>query len=241
MKFLNHKEYRIFSNIEEETAKFLFDAIFSKSYQTILEYKNDESSFVSRIKIKDFEDMIFKIPRNRNSRLWEIFLTLFRESDSFRVAQSLKIANEAGLNSPSLIFAAQKRKFFVVIDSFFVYKFVEGREVMDSDLPKILRSLQILHSKGYIRSDPKIENFLMKEDKVYFIDFRLKKPIVFKKLFIMENLCKFIKTDKKLIGLLNENLKNSILYKTACFLSEIKSNCKKIRRNIKSKLCNILD
>lgn len=238
MKYFNYKEYRVLSTIDEDTAVFFLNSIFSKSYQTISEYNNDRNSFVSQIKIKDFDNIIFKIPRNRNSRLGERFLTLFRGSDSFRIIKSLNKINELGLNAPGPILAVQKRKFGMVVDSFYAYKFVEGREATDDNLPEVLKSLQILYSKGYIRSDPKLTNFLNKDDQVYFIDFRLKRPAVFKKLFIMINLCKFLQAEQKTIGLIDDKLKNSILFKTAFFLNDIKSTYKKTRRNIKSKFIN---
>jgi heptose II phosphotransferase len=237
MKYFNYKEYRVLSNIDEDKAIFLLNSIFSKSYQTISEYNDNKNSFVSQIKIKDFDKIIFKIPRNRNSRWGERFLTFFRGSDSFRIIESLKKINDIGLNAPDPIFAAQKRRFGMVVDSFYAYNFIEGREAADDNLPEVLKSLQILHSKGYTRSDPKLTNFLIKDDQVYFIDFRLKRPAVFKKLFIMINLCKFLQAEQKAIGLIDDNLKDSILFKTAFLLNDIKSTYKKIRRNIKSKFC----
>ncbi len=238
MKYFNHREYRVLSNIDEDTAILLVNSILSKSYQTISEYNNDKNSFVSQIKIKDFDNILFKIPRNRNSRPGERFLTFFRESDSFRIIESLKKISDMGLNAPVPILAAQKRRFGMVVESFYAYKFVEGSEATDDNLPEVLKSLQTLHITGYTRSDPKLTNFLMKDGQVYFIDFRLKRPAVFKKLYIMINLCKFLQAEQKAIGLIDEKLKNSILYKIAFILNDIKNSYKKIRRNIKSKVFN---
>ena len=178
--------YKIVSNINKVKAREIVHGLLSENltFPTIL--KDHRNSFVGIVQLED-KPCIIKVPLGRNKRLWERFLTLFRPSDAYRCYFSMMKLRSLGLRCPEPILAAQRRRFGVVVDSFFIYELQEGEAASSADLNLISKEMIKLHESGYIRSDPKPVNFIKNNDEIYFIDFRLKKPIVFPTLRIMIN------------------------------------------------------
>ncbi len=234
MYFYSHKGYKIITGLDYQKALKLVNEVLQESYQIQHEYKNNKNCLVSKIKTGDFENIVLKIPRSRNSRIWERFLTLFRESDAFRIFGSLETVNNLGLNAPKPLLAAQKRSCGFVTDSFFLYDFIDGDTAGKDNINKVLEALQKLHSHGYIRSDPQLSNFLIKDNTVYFIDMRLKKPFVFKKIKFLMNLAKFVQAHNETGALLNAKITNSFIYKLSYFIQKIKTKKRNYRIKIKS-------
>lgn len=181
-----HNGYEIVSTISKEKASKIVHGLLSEkpTFDTIL--KDHRNSFVGIVQLED-KSCIIKVPLGRNNRLWERFLTLFRASDAYRSYFSMMKLRSLGLRCPEPILAAQRRRFGVVVDSFFIYELQEGEAASRADLTLISTEMTKLHQVGYIRSDPKPVNFIKSNGKIYFIDFRLKKPIVFPTLRIMMN------------------------------------------------------
>lgn len=208
-----YKEHEIISTLQKEEAIKLFDSLVERRYTITDNFKDGPKCLVQKVKIDGFEEMIFKIPRSRSRRTWERMLTLFRESEAFRNHESMLILQTLGLKGATPILAAQKRFRGVVLESFFTYSFVEGETPREEETPKVLEAMNLLHVKGYTRSDPKLQNFIMHEGEVCFIDFRLKKPLLFSKMECTLNLCKFFQTLPNDTKHMNTHQKNSLLFK----------------------------
>lgn len=180
------KGYEIVSTISKEKASKIVHRLLSEklTFPTIL--KDHRNSFVGIVQLED-KSYIIKVPLGRNNRLWERFLTLFRASDAYRSYFSMMKLRSLGLRCPQPILAAQRKRFGVVVDSFFIYEYQEGEAASSADLKLISKEMTQLHEAGYIRSDPKPVNFIKTNEGIYFIDFRLKKPVFFKTLRIMMN------------------------------------------------------
>ncbi len=229
-----YKGYKVLSGFDYRLSSKLINEVLHERYQTEHNYRNNKNSVVSKIKTDDLTNIILKIPGGRNLRFWERFLTLFRESDAFRIFGSLKTINDLGLKAPKPLLAAQKRSYGFVTHSFYIYDFVDGDIPDHNDLDKVLEALQKLHRHGYIRSDPKMSNFLIKNNTVYFIDLRLKKPFFCKKIKLLMNLSKFIQAHKEAEKLLNGKITNSFLYKLSYLFQKIKTKKRDYKIKIKS-------
>lgn len=208
-----YKEHEIISTLPKEEAMKLFDSLVEKRYTVTNNFKDGAKCLVQKIKIDGFDEMVFKIPRSRSRRTWERMLTLFRESEAFRNHESMLILQTLGLKGATPILAAQKHFRGVVLESFFTYSFVEGEAPKDEETPKVLEAMKTLHDQGYTRSDPKLQNFIMHEGEVCFIDFRLKKPLLFSKMECTLNLCKFFQTLPNDRQYMQTHQKNSLLFK----------------------------
>lgn len=228
-----YKEHEIISTLPKEDAITLFDILKQHNYITVKTFSDNEKGLVQKIHIEFFNEMIFKIPRSRSRRKWERTLTLFRESEAFRNHESMLQLHKLGLKGAIPILAAQKRSCGFVVESFFTYSFVEGETASKKDVEKVLEVMNTLHERGYTRSDPKLQNFIMHEGEVYFIDFRLKKPLLFSNIERTLNLCKFLQTLPNDTQYMDADQKNSLFFKTMYTLHNQIMNWRKIRKKIK--------
>ena len=191
---IHHQNYTIKSTLSHDETIMLFEDIVHKSYTSLGKLQNNSHCFVEKIDIKGYQPIVFKIPRYRNKRRWERFLSLFRSGEAFRNHDSMMYLPTIHLKAPKPLFAAEKRANGMVVESFFTYFFIEGKIASAENIPAVLEALSLLHQQGLTRSDPKLENFLISENEVFFIDFRLKKPFLFSKTQCIFNLCKFFQT-----------------------------------------------
>ncbi len=188
----SHQGYDFVSQLPIEQAYELLDDLLQKTYSANQVYNDDKSAFVANINTERHSGIMYKIPRERNNRAWERFVTLFRPNEAFRAYASMLVVQSIGLNAPLPLIAAHKKSKGMTVESFFVYEFVEGAPGAKKDASLIFTTLRALHKAGFTRSDPKLNNFIVKDDKVSFIDFRLKQPRIFSNFQCTLNLCRFL-------------------------------------------------
>jgi len=168
------------------------------------------------------ESLLLKIPRARNGRRWERFLSLFRGSDAVRNFRHLKKMGEMGLGAPVPVLAGERREYGVVTDSFVCYRFVEGRRPEPQDAPDVLEALRQLHHKGYLRNDAQLANFLIRKDGgVVFIDFRLKHPRFFPALQKARELDRFLRSCPEARSLMTAEEQSSPWFRLAHALENL--------------------
>ncbi len=189
-----HKDYEYVSCLPKQEAEELLSAIVDKSYMANKVYKDNKNCFIVNFDTAAHSDLMLKIPRERNRRKWERLLTLIRPGEAFRNYDSMMILQRHGIRGTIPLLAAHRKVWGMSVDSFFVYKFIAGTPATKKDLSSVLAELNKLHELGYIRSDPKLVNFLIKDGDAYFIDFRLSKPRIFARFRCMMNFCKFLRT-----------------------------------------------
>lgn len=139
--------------------------------------KDTDRSFVGVIKLKN-KMIIFKQPREKNRRKWIRFLTLFRKGEAVKNFESLDKAEKIGIKSNKPYLKIEKRKYGMIVDSWVIYEYIEGRECSSKEeYKKLFKVLDNIHDKGYLHGDSQIQNFVLSEDEVYAIDCGLKKNI----------------------------------------------------------------
>lgn len=171
----DYRQCRVVSNLNEPLSRRLVDGVFNGELTREKVFRDNWRTLSARVRFLD-ESLLLKVPRARNSRRWERFLTCFRESDALRSFRHIEQLSGMGFGAPEPVLACECRRKGVVVDSFVCYRFVEGRPAGPQDAGNVLSTLRALHKRGYLRSDAQLANFLIVGDSVTFIDFRLKKP-----------------------------------------------------------------
>lgn len=229
--------YEFISTLPREQARALLDSIIQRAYSTHKTYNDDVSSFVADIETEHHSKIILKVPRERNNRSWERFLTLFRPNEAFRTFASMAMLTSIGLKCPRPLLAAHRKEKGMSTDSFFVYAFVEGSPATREDVSKLFEAMRSLHQAGYLRSDPKPANFVISNGDVVFIDFRLKKPAVLTRFQLALNLCRFLHlTVSQEREDLDRYFEGNSLLKLAHPLLMFKSKARQIKRGVKKTL-----
>lgn len=185
------EDWMLLSRLSEEDAKALWAAVLDGSLERPHVFRDNWRTLSARVVFRG-EDLMLKIPRARNKRRWERLLTFFRGSDAARHFRHLLLMKDLGFSAPVPVLAAERKLHGTVIDSFVIYRYLEGRPASANDAGAVLSQLLALHEKGYLRNDPQLANFLISEGRVHFIDFRLKKPLLFRSLARYRELIRFL-------------------------------------------------
>ena len=173
MKSKEYNNWNFIGNIE--SGKDMLSLILEKKYEDISILKDDKRSLVKIIKMNG-NNYVLKVPREKNNRKWQRIINIFRGSDSFRSFQMMNKLEGLGIESTKAIIAAEKRTPFVV-DSLLVMDLLNGEEIHKEYYLKVIEKLGDIHKKGYLHGDSQIQNFMLKDDKIYSIDLRLQKNI----------------------------------------------------------------
>lgn len=226
-----HRGYTVKSSLPEADARQLMDDCLDKRYEVVRELKNNKHNYVARVNADTLPNLVIKEPRKRNKRRWERTMTLFRPSEAMRVHDSHLKLKELEFACPEPIMAAELRPYGFVTTSFFVYRYQSGLPATSEDAPAVSRELQRLHSMGYTRGDPKAQNFLIDNGKVYFIDFKLAKPALFRKHSTRMEYAHFLHTMPEGIHYLPEEERNSLGFRFATWLRRAISDAKRKKRD----------
>lgn len=173
MTIHQHNGWRILSNdiLSDEQAKSLFDKIKNRNYNTRQKLKVNHRSRVLRIELEG-KDLVLKVPKEKNNRLWIRLLTWVRQGEAFKNLQGMKKLWDNGIKTTKPIFAAEKRKNGMVVDSWLVYEYLEGKNCLDqtAHFPQVVSTLKKMHNSNLLHGDSQIRNFLIVDEDIYVID-----------------------------------------------------------------------
>jgi heptose II phosphotransferase len=154
---------------EENNLKY-FDAIENKNYELIQILKDDKRSYVALIEI-DNKKIIYKIPREKNKRKWQRFLSVFRGSESKREHENIEKTKRLGFNCAKPIISAEEKCGLFVIDSYFLYFYIDGIQAKSDSADEVSKILSKIHQLGFLHGDSQLENFIISnENEIYLID-----------------------------------------------------------------------
>jgi lipopolysaccharide heptosyltransferase II len=171
------KGWRILSNGSESLYAFMSDIIENKFQHSVLkELKNNSRSHVFLIDYQG-EKAVLKSPREKNTRKWIRFTTLYRKGEAFKAILNLEKLANMGIASNKPLLAAEKRRFGMVVDAWMLYEYEEGRPCGKNDYRAVVEKLKEIHSKKFLHGDPQINNFLIREASVVTIDCNPKKAV----------------------------------------------------------------
>lgn len=239
MKTIQYGDYKLKTALPVDQGKSFAEDILNQTYRVEQVFKQDKNgSYVAKINHSKFGELIYKEPLFRNHSFWERLrsLILFRDSYAFRSFDSHIKALELGFKTAKPILAIEKRKFGVVVDSIFLYEYIAGRAGNNQDF-EILAPIMIeLYNQRYIRGDAKADNFLIKDNEAYLIDFILEKPILFQKLRVQMEFWKFCGYFPETLNRLPAEEANSFGLKLAKFIRKTLHKFRDFKNLLKRKL-----
>lgn len=185
--------FRLEASVPAAEAASLLRAVLRQRYRVMTPLKDSRPCWAARVDVEG-RDLVLKVPKARNRRSWERFLTLFRPGESIRQHRSIETLRRLGQRGPDPILGAERRQAGRVVDGFFLYGFVEGRQATSRDTQAVAEALLELHGQGYLRGDPQAQNFIMEGDQARFIDFKMERPRLFPKLRLLMEYSKFLES-----------------------------------------------
>ncbi|MEF9933548.1 MAG: lipopolysaccharide core heptose(II) kinase RfaY [Cetobacterium sp.] len=213
---------------EKESQKDILMAIKNQNFNVLKTLKDDQRSKVYLVEVLG-NRYVYKVPTEKNKRVWQRFLSIFRGSESKREFDNYnKILNE-GFKGPKGIGYFEKKIGPVVVDSFLVSSFLDGRNSKLEDLSLVEKELRKIHDSGYLHGDSQLSNFMIVEDEIYLIDAKMKRNIyggfgASYEFIYLEESC-----HKKVF-----EYDNSIYYRGAKLLNEYLHFYGKLRKKIKN-------
>ena len=115
-------------------------------------------------------DIVAKQFRDKNRRYWSRLLSLVRRSEAMHSLQTLCRFANSGIPSVTPLLVLEQRRCGMVVDSWLVYEFRDGRLSSKQDLPQIMQLLAKLHKNGMRHEDPNYGNFLIDQKEMFLID-----------------------------------------------------------------------
>lgn len=210
----------------------LIDALEAGNQRAVTVFKDNRQTFSALIEL-DGNAYVLKIPRDRNNRPWQRLLSALRPSEAVRHYHSMRQLEELSLSGPEPIVAVEKRHRGLVVDSALLYRFREGRSATERDAALILPQLLALHDAGYLRNDPHAKNYLIDNGAVVFIDFRLTRPRLLRRLRLRRELALFLKTSPEAWNHLPEHLARCWWLQLAVVLDEAARFVRHSRRRLR--------
>ncbi len=158
----------------DSSSKPLYDAYNNGHFVINRTIKDCNRSLVQEIIINDTAYLL-KIPREKNRRLWQRFISIFRGSESFREFCALLKGNAETLPVPKPIFATEIKRGPFVVDSLILMEYLNGRVAEKHDITAVSNLLKKIHAKSLLHGDPHLSNFIISADNLYTIDCSLRK------------------------------------------------------------------
>lgn len=169
------KSYKGFKIVCDEIEIEIFKNIIDNKFLIEKEYKNDNRTYVAKIKYNGKYYILKKIYIRKK---FKKILSIFKEGESIR---TFKNTNKFNKKIPELVKiygAALKRKsFFIIEEEFILMEYVKGKILVnDENCRRILESVKKIHALGRFHGDCNPGNFICdSDDKIYIIDTKLKK------------------------------------------------------------------
>lgn len=188
-----YRAYTVRTCYPREKAERLLDSIIDQHLSWRERVKDDRRNFIGRTSFEG-DDLVVKIPRARNQRWYQRIRTWWQPGEAARRYESMRRLTLLGLTGTPALLMAEKRRAGMVVDSFFAYRYVDGRLARPGDERVLCDVLDRLHHKGFVRRDCKPSNFVIVEGsgEACFIDFRLTRPRGWRAFRIDMERCQFL-------------------------------------------------
>jgi|GEM_PF-164723 len=170
-QYLNHTIHYF---VPWESAKTLIDTASDENYQLVKVFNDSIRSKVCLIRI-DGQLLILKRPVEKNSRRWIRFTTLMRKSEALQSCISMLKIQEIGIETNKPLVVIEKHRMGMVVDSWYLYSYVDGDVCNKKDYPAVVHTLNKIHQSGYLHGDPQILNFLKGKTGIQVIDVKISK------------------------------------------------------------------
>lgn len=158
----------------DEACMKLAKKVIDGRFEEIQIVKNTKRNFVSIIKINN-KRYIYKEPRNEYRIPQRQIMTLFKKGEALTTLINInELINEGFEEFAKPLVVVNKRKNGVIIFSFFLMEYVEGK-VDRTYLDEIIEMIKKIHNRGVYHGDFNPGNFLIDNGKIKIIDTQGKK------------------------------------------------------------------
>ncbi len=113
---------------------------------------------------------VVKRPVEKDDSFWIRLTTLYRRGEANRMFSSAQDMIVSGIPVPDAIMQFERRRFGMIVESWFVYRYVPGKRCEERHLPQVISVLNMLHHKGLYHGDPHPNNWLQSDDGVVALD-----------------------------------------------------------------------
>ena len=164
------------SGLGQREASRVIEQIETENFEVVEVLKDHPRSKVCRIRLEG-NDLVLKIPREKNKKYWIRFLTLFRKSEVFKNFLSMQFLNSSGFKTTKGYLACEYRKWGMVMHSWLLYHYLDGVDCLDREemFQPVVQLLRAMHSKNILHGDSQIRNFITSGPNLYIIDANPKK------------------------------------------------------------------
>jgi len=218
--------------LSDSEGKELFDNIRNNRYDITNSLKDHHRSIVQRIDI-DNQDLVLKVPLEKNTRKWIRLMTWFRMGEAHKNLDGMERLWSKEIKTTIPLMAVEKRSTGMVTDSWLVYEYLDGITCHEQPqyYEEVINTLGQMHKKGFLHGDPQIRNFVAVDDDIYVIDSNPKSAwSAFDRAYEWAYLRKSAPGIEKLFG----NINNWWLYKVAFWYDIYERRFVKNRRKVKN-------
>ncbi|SFB84107.1 Lipopolysaccharide kinase (Kdo/WaaP) family protein [Marinospirillum celere] len=228
-----YRAYRITTHLPQEQAEAILDSFLDENYKVLATYKNSKRSCSQRVKTSDKQDLVFEQPQAQYQRLGYKIRNLFKAGEAVQQYSSMRLLQSLALQGPEALLAAEKPVKGLPKKGLVVYRHAEG-EAADPDNPQhvkiIATALLHLHSYGYTRDDPRLNNYLINKGQPIFIDFLLEQPLLFRKTRLRMEFIKFLRRYPEAIEFLSASERTSKSFRLTQLVKNLGQRKKKSKR-----------
>lgn len=167
-----YKGYKLY--FEDRNYKKILEDIIEKKFQVEKEYKNDNRTYVAKIKYNGKNYILKKFYIRKPLKK---FFSIFKEGESIRTFKNINKFSEKVPELVKVYGAVLKRKGVFIEEEFILMKYMEGKILVDDEnCRRILESVKTIHNLGRFHGDCNPGNFICdSDDKIYIIDTKMKK------------------------------------------------------------------
>lgn len=212
------KEYRKYKlYFYNEKYEELLKNIINKKYEVIKEFKNDNRTYVAKIRVNN---KIFLLKKPFFKRKIKKYLSLFKKGESLESFLNIKKLQDKGIHELVSIYGAGVLRKGFIRKEFFLMEFFQGKICLeDKYYEKIVEVTKEIHSLGYYHGDCNPYNFLFdKNDNIKILDTKCKKMVFgnYKAHYDMLTIGKYFE------GQFKYPYKMDIFYSIACLIKKLR-------------------
>jgi len=131
--------------------------------------KHDHRSQVELMSVEGVQYIVKKFTLQRTWFWFQLTSTAFPTLGEIAYQNAIELA-EAGLPTPKPSLLMQRVEQSMVVESWLVYRFLEGLTASPEDAVQIVDYVRKMHSAGWVHRDPHPANFLITPEGVATID-----------------------------------------------------------------------
>lgn len=172
----------------------ILEKVLNSEYKTEQEYKNDNRTYVAKIKIDNNNYILKKIYTTKKIKK---MLSVFKKGEALSTLLNINRAVEKGITELAKpLGAVVERKNGIIVNEMFLMEYYDGRRINgEKEYLRTLKILDKIYSLGRFHGDCNPANFYYVNGKIIILDTKLKKMLFgdYRKHYDILTLMKYIK------------------------------------------------